>query len=139
MADAVVKNPPNEARQSVGDGADGLRVPEARDLLALRRGEPRPALRPIRPRVRHPAAQYRRREIQIASDRRDALAFVEDQPHRLGFELLLEPSARPPPLACFRSHPGDPIHLSESVHQTGSSAARTRSRSRTESGIVIAA
>ena len=53
-------------------------------------------LRAIGPRALHPLPERRFGQIEIAGDRADALAFVEDQPDRLGFEVVIEPPAWPP-------------------------------------------
>jgi hypothetical protein len=60
--------------------------------------------------------------IETAGSRADSLALVEEQTDRLCFKFVIEPSARAPAFGglCHRS--GHRIHLSEDVHQTGSSA-----------------
>ena len=83
-------------------------------------------VRPVRAigaRALHPLAQRRLGQIEIAGDGADALALVEHQPDRLGFEVVIELPARPSLRGlCHRS--GHRIRLSEDVHETGSSPAR---------------
>ena len=57
--------------------------------------------------------------VQVARGRRNALALVEHQAHRLGLEVVIEASARPP-RGCLCHRSGHRIHLSEDVHVIGS-------------------
>ena len=59
------------------------RFTKPRQLLALGGRQPGLALGAIGPRVLHPLAQRRRGQIELARDRPDPLAFVEDEAHRL--------------------------------------------------------
>ena len=86
---------------------------------------------PVRPLVRSARARFTHSrngdlgQIQVAGHGRDALALVEHQPDGLGFEVVIKLPARAPALGgvCHRS--GHRIHLSEDVHQTGSSPTVT--------------
>src|SRR5215510_7619461 len=84
-------------------------------------------MRAISPGPRDPDAKIGFREIKIAGNARDAFAFVEHQSHGLRLEFVIEP----PALASsrFRSvghGSGHRIHLSEDVHEIGSSADEAR-------------
>src|SRR5688572_16911217 len=69
----------------------------------------------------HPLPECRFRQIEVARDRADALAFVEHQPDSLRFEVVIEPATRSSPLGRLCHRCGHRIRLSESVHETGSS------------------
>src|SRR5207247_10206418 len=66
------------------------------------------------------------RQIEIAGDGADALAFVEHQPDRLRLEVVIEPATRPSPFGGLFHGRGHRIRLSESVHETGSSTLRSQ-------------
>jgi hypothetical protein len=82
---------------------------------------------PVRPRVRFARARCthaRRagfRQIEVACDRANARAFVEDQPDGLCFEAVVESATCSSLLGGVCHRCGHPIRLSESVHQIGSS------------------
>jgi hypothetical protein len=78
------------------------------------------ALRPLCSRVSDPAAQGGRLQVELAGDGAHGLAFVEDQPNRRFLQVVIElPAGAPARLAS--GHAGHRIHLSEDVHETGSS------------------
>ena len=68
----------------------------------------------------HPGRERGRGQIQLAGDGTDRLVFVEDQANGAFLELVRELPAYAPASGIFR-HAGHRIHLSEDVHETGSS------------------
>jgi hypothetical protein len=70
--------------------------------------------------ARHPQAQGRRRQIDVTGDRADRLAVIQDHANGLAAKLLIELPAWAPTFPAF-GHSGHRIHLSEDVHETGSS------------------
>jgi hypothetical protein len=73
----------------------------------------------IRPPCQLP--QRRFRQIESAGDGAHRLGVVQDEAHRLGFEVVVKVPARAPAFRCS-GHSGHRIHLSEDVHEIGSSA-----------------
>ncbi len=95
---------------------------EARQFLALRRRQAGPSMRAIGVRTPDPDAEIGLGEIEIAGHARNALALVEHQTHGLGLEVVIKLPARAPGLLGSVGHrSGHRIHLSEDVHETGSS------------------
>src|SRR5262249_6578268 len=94
---------------------------ESAELVTLHGREARLALGPIGAGPGDPGAQRRFRQIEIAGDRARRLAVVQDEAHRLGFEVVVKVPARAP---AFRSigHSGHRSRLSKDVHEIGSSA-----------------
>jgi hypothetical protein len=78
-------------------------------------------MRPVRTGSLHPFPQRRLGQIQIVGHRAHCLAVIENESDRLRLEVVVKPPARPP---AFRrvDHSGHRIHLSEDVHEIGSSA-----------------
>ena len=83
---------------------------------------------PVRPLVRSARARFDpRRAAPSRSDRgrgpprRRVLPSSRTSRTRLGLEVVIEPPARPPALRCLCHRSGHRIHLSEDVHETGSS------------------
>jgi hypothetical protein len=91
------------------------------ELGALVAGEPALAAIAIRACLLDPAAECRRRQVEIASDLRDGLAFIEDQAHCASLELIRELPPRALGPALLRIHRPHRIRLSGSVHGSGSS------------------
>lgn len=90
-------------------------------LLALHRRQARVALGPVRLRPLDSLGERRGRQIEVAGDGADGLAFIHDEPNRAGLELVREPPTEASGgLAAF--HAGHRIHLSEDVHETGASS-----------------
>src|SRR4029450_4365669 len=95
--------------------------PQPHQPLALGRGQAGPTLGPVRLRAFDPLPQRGLGQIKIARHGADALAFIEDQARRLLLELSIEPPALAPRLGTVCHWSGHRIHLSEDVHQSGSS------------------
>ena len=64
-------------------------------LFALARRQAGPTLRAIRAGTLHLDPQRGFRQIEVAGNARNGLAIVEDQAHRLGFEVFIESPAWP--------------------------------------------
>ena len=98
---------------------DAQILAQPRQFLALFLHQPALAFRPLGSCLLDPEAEGRGRQVQLAGDGADRFALVEDQPYGAFLELFREPPAGSPAWLAW-GHAGHRIHLSEDVHETGS-------------------
>jgi len=104
---------------------DAILFSEAGQLLALGGGEAGLAVRAIRARLVHPIAQGRFGQPQIARRCRYCFPLVLNEPDGAGFVVIGETA--PSPFRLSIRHGRHRIHLSEDVHESGSSPLRNAS------------